>query len=171
MLSTDVYRETFRELGTNLDEHVELLPVQPMYRCFFQEDNTQLDITADIALMRSQVEGVEAGGYSNLQRYLSCSKAFLQFGFNAFVKEDLRSSIPYALEFAKACTVAWPLGSHSRMLDRTFTSNKLKAAFSFQDLYVGLSPSTAPAVFALVSEHSACFVIIHEHVLVANFLT
>lgn len=50
------------------------------------------------------------------------------------------------------------------MLDKTFTSNKMKALASFQDLYVGLEPyknnnqigggvlkKSAPAVFGLLA--------------------
>lgn len=59
---------------------------------------------------------------------------------------------------------SWPLKSHSDVLDSTFSSNKMKALASFQDLYVGLEPyknedqvfggvlkKTAPAVFGLLA--------------------
>ena len=59
---------------------------------------------------------------------------------------------------------SWPLKPHSDVLDNTFSSNKMKALASFQDLYVGLEPysnneqigggvlkKTAPAVFGLLA--------------------
>ena len=59
---------------------------------------------------------------------------------------------------------AWPLKPHSDVLDAIFTSNKMRALASFQDLYVGLEPyrnneklgggvirKTAPAVFGLLA--------------------
>ena len=59
---------------------------------------------------------------------------------------------------------SWPLKPHSRVLDETFDSDKMRALASFQDLYVGLEPytndnqigggvirKTAPAVFGLLA--------------------
>ena len=59
---------------------------------------------------------------------------------------------------------SWPLNPHSDVLDKTFSSNKMKALASFQNLYVGLEPyrnneklgggvleKTAPAVFGLLA--------------------
>jgi len=53
-------------------------------------------------------------------------------------------------EFLKACLVCLPIFPHSFLLERLFTTKKLRAALSFQDLYVGLSPYEAPAVFSLL---------------------
>lgn len=53
-------------------------------------------------------------------------------------------------EFLSACLVCLPVLPHSRLLQSLFRSEKLRAALSFQDLYVGLSPYRSPAVFSLL---------------------
>ena len=53
-------------------------------------------------------------------------------------------------EFLSACLVCLPVLPHSRLLQSLFRSDKLRAALSFQDLYVGLSPYRSPAVFSLL---------------------
>ena len=44
-----------------------------------------------------------------------------------------------------------PLGNHYRRMSAYFDAPRLKSAFTFQDLYVGLSPFDAPAILSLLS--------------------
>ena len=43
------------------------------------------------------------------------------------------------------------LASRGRRLKRYFKDWRLRGLLSFQDLYVGLSPATAPGVFSLLA--------------------
>ncbi|MCA9931064.1 MAG: phytoene desaturase, partial [Anaerolineales bacterium] len=43
-----------------------------------------------------------------------------------------------------------PLAKHYRHMDHYFDSPRLKAAFTFQDVYMGLSPFEAPATFSMM---------------------
>ena len=43
------------------------------------------------------------------------------------------------------------LGPHDYVMSGFFKDPRIRAAFTFQDLYVGLSPRYAPAVFSLLA--------------------
>ncbi|KAJ1413936.1 hypothetical protein B484DRAFT_435080, partial [Ochromonadaceae sp. CCMP2298] len=148
LLLPDVYERTFASLGVDIHSALQLLPVLPFYRCFFQEDRTHLDITPDEAAMEAQVEAVEKGAWPAFQRYMAAAKGFLDFGLPVFIEE--RYQLKGLLQFLQSCLVCFPLLSHSAMLSGLFKSPKLQAMLSFQDLYVGLSPYEAPAVFSLL---------------------
>jgi len=77
---------------------------------------------------------------------------------------DLQSFPAFLVEALRDGLQSWPLKPHSDVLDSIFTSNKMKAMASFQNLYVGLEPyrnekqlgggvikKTAPAVFGLLA--------------------
>lgn len=127
---------------------VEILSVAPLYRCFFEEDNTHMDITANETLMEAAVEHIEPGGWTNYKKYMNIATSFLNFGLPNVIEErfDLKHLVP----FIGACISAFPLFPHTWMLKNLFASPKIRAALSFQDLYIGLAPSEAPSVFSLL---------------------
>lgn len=119
-----------------------------MYRCFFEEDLTHADITANSTIMEETLEKIESGSFPKFQEYMQIASCFLRFGWPNVIEEKLElSSLP---DFLSACIRAFPLRSHESVLRDFFASPKVRAMLSFQDLYVGLSPSEAPAVFALL---------------------
>jgi len=78
---------------------------------------------------------------------------YLRAGWPLFIEEDPRAvgRLPRFLGNALRAPWRWPLQSHDAALRRLFpTSPRLRALASFDDLYVGLHPREAPAVFSLL---------------------
>jgi len=80
LLLPDVYRDVFQQMNASLDAMVDLIAVQPFYRCFFEEDNSCVDLTSDAHLMEAQIEAIEPGAWTQFQRYMRTAKGFLNFG-------------------------------------------------------------------------------------------
>lgn len=80
LLLPDVYRDVFRQMNASLDSMVDLIAVQPFYRCFFEEDCTHMDLTSDEHLMEAQIEAIEPGAWTQFQLYMRTAKGFLNFG-------------------------------------------------------------------------------------------
>ena len=54
--------QAFEALGSTLEEHVQLLRVEPAaYRVFFAANGGWLDLLSDVPRMMAQLEGVESG--------------------------------------------------------------------------------------------------------------
>jgi hypothetical protein len=150
LLAPDVYERTFALLGEPLRDHVKLLQVAPLYRVYFEEDGTFAEISTDPAAMAAEcarVDGYE-GAYAAFAAYLRTASAFLRFGLPAVIEE--RPEWQHLGGFLLACLRAFPLLSHDWMLGTFFRTPKMRAMMSFQDLYIGLSPYEAPAVFSLL---------------------
>lgn len=149
LLLPEVYRSTFRSMGSNLEDHLDLIPVDPLYRCFF-DDGDIVDISRDSACMKQTVLRVERdeGGFDAYQKYMRIAKTFLAFGLPNVIEEKFTSS--YLIEFLSACIRNIPFLSHRSMLEKYFKTEKMRAAMSFQDLYIGLSPYEAPSIFSLL---------------------
>ena len=150
LLLKDVYEKTFTLIGKNISDYIELLPVDPLYRCYFEEDNTFSDITRDKAKMEITLNQIEKDGYNNFIQYMNTAKSFLVFGLPVVIEEKLNINIQHMIKFLYACIKDFPLLSHYKMLSKYFKTDKLRAMMSFQDLYIGLSPYETPAIFSLL---------------------
>lgn len=113
-----------------------------------------------------KLNSFEPNGFQKWQDYLDTCAAFLDCGLPNFIEErlDLGTLPRFLMESLKENAIRWPLQPHSTMLSNLFSSPKMIALASFQDLYVGLEPyanvkqvgggvlrKTAPAVFGLLA--------------------
>lgn len=159
LLFPDKYREAFQALGSTLEEHAEVRRVAPAaYRVFFegQPAASSLDLLNDPAQMAAQLEGVERGAGAAFLEFRGMARSMLELGVPNFIERDfLRASDAAALAaMIPALKTVNPvdlLGAHDARLRRLFADPRLRAMFTFQDLYVGLSPATAPGVFSLLA--------------------
>jgi phytoene desaturase len=145
-----LYEAEFRALGTSLPERLELRQVDPTYRLVF-DDGSQLALTSDMASMRDQLESIEPGSFRGLQRYLEEGKRHYQLVLDNLVNRDFRrASDLFRLQDAALLFRLKPFVNHHRNMAAYFDAQRLKSAFTFQDLYVGLSPFDAPATFSML---------------------
>jgi phytoene dehydrogenase-like protein len=136
-------------MGCELNDYLELIPVDPLYRCFFEEGGDSLDITRNASRMMQNVDRIEKGtGYDSYRNYLRVAESFLEFGLPNVIEENF--STKYLIEFLASCVQNIPLLSHRFMLNKYFKTEKMRAAMSFQNLYIGLSPFEAPSIFSLL---------------------
>jgi len=74
----------------------------------------------------------------------------LDAGLPLFIEQNWEKGLPVLPKFLINALLHWPLKSHHDQLGEFFESDRMRALFSFQDLYIGLSPYTAPGVFSLL---------------------
>jgi len=147
MLYPDVYRECFAALGTPMEEAFEALRVEDTaYRLFFGDAST-LDMKYDVQAMVDQFEGVEPGAGAAFVRFLASARAALAAS-RPIIEEDagLVGVARGALPMLGSVNPASLLRQHDAVLRGYFRDPRLRAMFTFQDLYVGLSPYDAPGV-------------------------
>jgi phytoene desaturase len=150
MVMPRLYEAEFACLGVRMDEILDLQRVDPTYRLVF-DDGTQLALTSDMENMRAQLEAVETGGFEGLTRYLEEGSRHYRLGMEKLVNRDFRK----ASEFFNLGNLPLlfqlkPLVNHYANMAAYFDDPRLKAAFTFQDVYMGLSPFEAPATFSMM---------------------
>ena len=177
LLLPEIYERLFTDCGSTAAENgIELLKCVPAYQIVFDDGEhisvgfrrsvEGAELCADEKRSRKQMDRLEDNGALKWDAYLKSCEAFLDCGLPNFIEErlDLSSFPSFLRESLRDFGRAWPLKPHSDVLEGFFTSNKMRALASFQDLYVGLEPyrdetklfggvmsSTAPAVFGLLS--------------------
>jgi phytoene desaturase (3,4-didehydrolycopene-forming) len=149
------YREAFASLGASLDDRVELHRVEPAYRVHFSRGSS-IDLLYDTQAMISQLERFECGAGSKFVQWLSKARITLDKGLKAFIEQDVSSILDFVdprriLEMALKVGPPELLQSQYSQMRKYFTDERLRALFSYQELYVGLSPYTAPGVFSLLA--------------------
>ena len=145
-----LYEAEFAALGVSLHEMLHLQRVDPTYHLVF-DDGSQLALTSDMKSMQEQLEAMEPGSFPKFLRYMEEGHRHYHLGMEKLVCRDFRK----ASEFFKAEHLALlyklkPLANHYRNMSAYFEDRRLKAGFTFQDVYMGLSPFEAPATFSLM---------------------
>jgi phytoene desaturase (3,4-didehydrolycopene-forming) len=146
-----LYGAEFAALGVSLSDRLELHAVDPSYRLVF-DDGNQLSLTSDMKSMRDQLEAIEPGSFDGLQRYLQDGARHYRVVAENMVNRTFRHPFDYLRVGALGLLVRGNLlANHYRRMSAYFDAPRLKSAFTFQDLYVGLSPFDAPAILSLLS--------------------
>lgn len=145
-----LYEAEFGALGVALRERLELRRVDPTYELVF-DDGVRLALTSDLAAMRERLEAIEPGGFAGLLRYLAEGGRHYELAVGRLIDRDFaRISDLLDPAILGAVLRMKPTVNHYRHMASFFASPRLKSAFTFQDLYVGLSPFAAPATFSML---------------------
>jgi phytoene desaturase len=149
-LMPDVWEETYAALGEKLTDHLDLRRIDPTYTVHF-EDGLRLRLTSNLGEMQTQLEKVERTGFTGFLHYIAESSLHYKISLERFVGRNFRNLFEYfsprnlpLLFQLKA------LGKHYANTGRFFKDERLKAAFTFQNMYLGLSPFDAPATYSLL---------------------
>ncbi len=151
LLMPEVFSETYAALGERLENHLDLRRVDPTYRIHFA-DGTVFAPTGDLPALRAAVEEIEPGSFDGVLRYLSEGCHHYRHALQNFVGRNF-ASLPAYLEPRNLWEVLFhlhALGRQYRRLGRRLRDPRLKAAFTFQDMYLGISPFDAPATYSLL---------------------
>jgi phytoene desaturase len=149
-LMPEMYERAFEMLGENIHEHIELERVDPTYHIHFEDDSTLL-LTSDLEAMRGQLEAIEPGSFEGYLRYIQEGCRNYNLSMPHLVYKNFRQ--PLAFFNLKNLALVLKLKALRKHYDNVgsyFQSEKLKMAFTFQDMYVGLSPYNASALFSFM---------------------
>jgi phytoene desaturase len=145
-----LYETEFRALGTSMGEQLDLQRVDPTYHLIF-DDGRQLALTSDMQSMQKQLETFQPGSFEGMLRYLQEGDRHYQLVLEKLVNREFRkASDLFRVQNLSLIFRLKPLINHYRNMSAYFDDPRLKAAFTFQDIYMGLSPFEAPATFSMM---------------------
>jgi phytoene desaturase len=146
----DLYRRAFASLGERIEDHLDLHRIDPTYHLFFQDDS-QLQLTSDLHEMQSRLEAIEPGSFGKLLHYLQEG----QFNYHLSLPNVVEREFGSLLEFINPRMISVflrlkALTRHADNVGHYFKDPRLLMAFTFQDMYMGLSPYESPATYSLM---------------------
>jgi phytoene desaturase len=101
--------------------------------------------------MMAQLEAIEPGSFERMLHYLAEGRHHYELSLSNLIGRDFRSLTefinPRMISIFLRLKV---LTRHTSYASRFFKTPKLQMAFTFQDMYMGLSPYESPATYSLM---------------------
>ena len=149
-LMPEIWEETFAALGERMSAHLELRRIDPTYRVHF-DDGLQLELTSNIGAMQTQLEKVDKTAFTGFLNYIAEGNKHYKMSVEKFVGRNFYNIFEYfSLRNLPLLFKLKALQKHYANTSRFFKDERLKAAFTFQNMYLGLSPYDAPATYSLL---------------------
>lgn len=150
LLMPDALQELFRSVGKTLEDYVHLIRLDPNYVVHFG-DGSSIRMSSNREALVDELERFCPGSSDLCNRYIADAEFKYRVARQRFVGRNFLS----LREFATASNLYYLFRTNTlRTLDnharRYFADSRLRAAFTFQTMYLGLPPSRAPSVFSLL---------------------
>ncbi len=150
LVMKETFDETYRAIGQDLNRRVRFVQLDPNYRIYYH-DGTHLDLYNSMAGLAAECERVEKGVTTRLFTFIGESARKYELGMDFVAKNYDRIT-----DVANP-TAAWRMirtGAYRNLYAQTgayFKTDKLRKAFSFHSMFLGLSPFDAPAMYSLLT--------------------
>src|SRR5512143_1046813 len=149
-LMPEVWEETFAALGEKMSDHLQLKRIDPTYKIHY-EDGVQLELTSNIGSMQIQLEKIEKTAFTNFLAFMAEGSRHYKISLEKFLSRNFRTLIEFfSLRNLPLLFQLKVLKKHYANTGKFFQDEHLRAAFTFQNMYLGLSPYDAPATFSLL---------------------
>ena len=149
-LMPEVWEETYAALGERMADHLDLRRIDPTYTVHF-DDGLRLQLTSNLGQMQTQLEKVEKTAFTGFLNYIAEGNKHYKLSLEKFVGRNFTNIFEYfSLGNLPLLFQLKALDKHYANASRFFKDERLKAAFTFQNMYLGLSPYDAPATYSLL---------------------
>jgi phytoene desaturase len=150
LLMPEVLDETFAACGRAAGDYLSLVRCDPNYRLHFR-DGSALTFTTELVQMGRELERIEPGSFARYLSFLAQGKVQYQTSLERFVGRNF----DHVGQFLTPANLrhVFAVRAHRRMygeVSRFFRDPRLRAALSFQTMYLGISPYQSPAVYGLL---------------------
>ena len=147
----DLIADALDCVGEQLEDWLELEPLNPLYRAFYPDGST-LDVLADPRAMADEVRRVcgpaEAAGY---ERYVQFVSKLYRYQMRDFI--DRNTDSPLDLLTPNLARLA-AVGAFRKLAPKVgsyLKDPRTQRVLSFQSMYAGLSPFDALAIYAVIA--------------------
>ena len=159
-LYPDVLREIFAACGRDLDEEVEMVRLDPMYRLQF-DDGVTFEATPDLEKLTAAVARIDRADARNVAAYLAENRAKFDVFRPILQRPFLGVGALARGDMARALPLFRPWLTLDGDLRRWFRNPDVRLAFSFQSKYLGMSPFKCPSLFSIVAHVEYGFGVFH----------
>lgn len=150
VMMTEVWHDLFRLVGRRLEDYLTLVQCDPYYRLHFA-DGSALTMTSQFNRLLENLEEFEPGCTPNALKFIAHTGEMYRRGMdfinrNMHRPESMLRVGGMGLKYGPAA-----LGDLQRMVRKFFKDERLQQAFTFQSLYLGLSPYDSLAIYGLLA--------------------
>ena len=151
LMMTDVLYDTFEYCGKNFDDYIELLQLEPNYQVAFA-DKSRITVSSNLPKFHRELAKFDPKAPSQFYKFFSDVSEIYRISRNNFIDKSFDSILDFinpksGMELIKKRG----LSKLYSFVSHYFKDERLRQLFSFQSMYLGVSPHEAPAVYSVVS--------------------
>ncbi|KAI9010824.1 Phytoene dehydrogenase [Phycomyces nitens] len=150
-LMPKLFEEAFEALDEKIEDHVELLRCHNNYKVHF-DDGDKIQLSSDLSRMKPEMERIEGpDGFLRFLNFMKESHTHYEDGVEMAIKQNFETF--WALVRLKYVPAIFRLHIFDYCYARAskyFLTKKMRMAFTFQSMYMGMSPYDSPAVYNLL---------------------
>jgi len=149
VLMPDFYQEVFEYCGEKMDDYLRLKALDISYNIFYA-NGKQLTIYRDSEETKRQMEKIEQGSAARYDEFLTDVKEIYDsvrgLLYRSFGLKDIADYRYWPLLFKLK-----PWKSYWDLARKYFKSEELAYAFTFEAMFIGVSPFNAPAFYSMIT--------------------
>lgn len=150
LVMKDAFEETYRAIGQDIQQRITFKALDPNYRIYYH-DGTHIDLYNSMAKLSAEVERIEPGVTERLFRFIGDSAKKYELGMD-FVDRNYDHITDLANPLAGLRLVQTSAYRNLyEQVGKYFRTDKLRKAFSFHSMFLGLSPFDALAMYSLIT--------------------
>jgi phytoene desaturase len=147
----DLIHDAFNSVGEDMNDWLDLMPVEPLYRAFYP-DGSQLDVHSNVDAMAEEISQVispqEAAGY---RRYVDFVSKLYQYEMRDFIDTNIDTPLDLLTENLAKLVAIGGFRKLAPKVRQYLNDPRTERLFSFQAMYAGLSPQDALAIYAIIA--------------------
>lgn len=151
LMMTDVLYDTFAYCGKNFDDYIELLQLEPNYQVAFA-DKSRITVSSNLPHFQKELAQFDPKAPSQFYRYFSDVAEIYRIARNNFIDKNFNTILDF-INPKSGMELMRKRGTSKlyNFVSSYFKDERLRQLFSFQSMYLGVSPHEAPAVYSVVS--------------------
>lgn len=150
VMMPEMLEEVFAAAGKKMKDYLELIPLSPSYQVRFGDGST-FNMTSSLPELFAQLERRSPADAARFSRYFHEIEKKFRISRRYFIERPFNSLGDFLnWKTLKGLVAAKPFGTVRSFTEKYIRDPHLRAAFTFQTLYLGISPDACPSVYALL---------------------
>jgi phytoene desaturase len=149
-MMTDVLYATFKYCGKNLDDYLTLIQLEPNYQVAFG-DKSKITVSSNLPKFQAELARFDAKAPEQFLKYFADVAEMYRISRADFIDKNF-DKISDFINVRSGTKLLRKRGLNSlwNFTGRYFKDERLRQLFSFQSMYLGVSPYKAPAIYSVV---------------------
>lgn len=151
LMMTDVLYDTFKYCGKDFNNYIELIQLEPNYQVAFA-DGSRITVSSNLPRFAQELAKFDPKAPEQFYRFFSDVAEIYRLSRGGFIDKNF-DNITDFINLRSGLQLLRKRGLISlwKFVSRYFDDDRLRQLFSFQSMYLGVSPYEAPAVYSLLS--------------------
>lgn len=152
VMMPSIYREIFELTGRDPDDYIPMIRLDPMYEVYFKADKMRhYKVSNDLVKLMEMCEIDSADCAQGFLDYLSSMYKRYQIALKHFITRPFRNKRDIYNPFMLNQALKLKTFDSAEKMMASFIPNKdIQQMFSFQTLYIGVSPKKGPSLYNII---------------------